>query len=89
MVHVEEIGPGGKLKCKLCGFKFCGETHRIRGHFLKVKGCGVGFCSAEESKLRPAAAELRKVEQESQAKQEHGAQKRQLDTASERTEEEK
>ena len=52
------------MKCKLCGFKFCGGTHRIRGHFLKFKGRGVGFCSAEESKLRPAAAELRKVEGE-------------------------
>ena len=40
---------------------------------------------SEESKLKPAAAVLKNVEQQSQAKQEHGAQKRQLDTASERT----
>ena len=49
------------MKCKLCGFKFWSGTLRIRGHFLKVKGRGVGFCSAEESKLRPAVAELRNL----------------------------
>ena len=40
---------------------------------------------SEQSKLKPAAAVLKQVEQQSQAKQEHGAQKHQLDTASTRT----
>ena len=50
------------------------------GTSWKIAGRGVGSCTAEESELRPATAILKKAKQQSQAKQEQGAQRRQLDT---------
>ena len=56
---------------------------RIRAHFLKISGRGVAPCDAEESKLKPAVAALKKIEEQSKGMLKRGAQKRQLDKATE------
>ena len=56
------------------------RASRIRGHILNICGPGVQPCTVEESKLKPAVKVLRKVERLSAARQEQGAEKRQLDT---------
>ena len=69
--------PAGKAKCKLCK-ENSGGALRIWGHTAKVSGRGVALYEAEERKLRPAVTLLSKVEDKSQGRSEHEAQKRKV-----------
>ena len=54
---------GGKMKCKLCGHKFSSGAHQRADPEDQWPWCGA--LNFEESKLNPAAAVFKKVEQQS------------------------
>ena len=64
--YVEELTPGangGKMECKLCGHKFSSGAHQRADPEDQWPWCGA--LNFEESKLNPAAAVFKKVEQQS------------------------
>ena len=64
-----------------CHHKFYGGVWRIRQHFLRGLGSGVGGCEAPPGKLRPVVKVLERLAQESKKEEQQATEKRQYGKA--------